>query len=196
MAAQHPVGSARLPLSSHIICALSMRLIQMDVVGCDDGGARRLTPRSNPTIACHFGIDVAHRFIGEAVAAARSRGRRDALLSPPTARRGMGVGAVAQPIQHQRISPTGPGRSSLTPAMHSEQRDIIALRRCGIRQILKTPRRCAEKPAGAGAASTQILAEQADGAAARALRQIEHLEREVLPAPDSGEKGGCRLKVD
>ena len=191
-----PVGSFSRPRSIRIMCALGMRLMQLEVVGRDDDGRaqpiERLEQVQQPL--GHVGIDVAGRLVGDedlGPADHRAGDRDRAAARRPTASAGARLPRSVSPTQAS-ISRTGASISlSGTPASAQRQRDIVD-RRTGAGPG-GNPGRPRRSGAGAGQARARqrhcILAEQADHPARRALRQIQQLEqRRLARARRAGEE--------
>ena len=137
----------------------------------------------------HVRIDVAGRLVGdERFGPADHRaGDGDALLLAARKRRGAGAGAVGEADPGEHLPDRRLQILVLDPGDAQRQRDIVEGREMRDQpEILEDH---ADPAAEAGQPRARhgddILAEQADQAAARPLREVEQFAAsEVLPAPD------------
>ena len=159
---------------------------QMEIVGGDDDRGAELVQRIEQIEQAprHFRIDVAGRLVGDEQfgPADHRAGDGDALLLAARQGRRAGAGAVGEADPGEHLPDRRLEILVLDPGDAQRQRDIVEGGKMRDQpEILEDD---ADPPAEAGQAAARhgddVLAEQADQAAARAQREIEQLQQRGL----------------
>ena len=181
-----PVGSTRLPFSSRISWLPGVAAISAEVVGRDDDGGAEPVERGEQVQDAlrHGRVDVAGRLVGdEQFGAGDDRaGDGDALLLAARQRRRARAGAVGEPDPGEHLAHRALDLVLAMPGDAQRQRDIVERRQMADEAEILEHHADAAAEGGQQVARGvgQFLAEQADPAARRALREVEQFEQRGL----------------
>ena len=159
---------------------------QADVMGRDDHRGAEPVERGEQMQQAlrHFGIDIAGRLVGDEQfgPADHRAGDRDALLLAARQRRRTGAGAVGEPDPGQHLAHRAFDLLSLAPETRSGSATLSNADRCRIsrKSWNTTPMRRRKRRQRVARRIGQLLAEQADAAARRALGEVQQLEQRGL----------------